>query len=98
MKEKPVFIKVYKLIKAQIGNFSGGCLDEQEITYNDIEEFFWNSKLIAHQLLKEHAEIKSFVAGFSEAEMCHCKSCECARKLYGETKKEKKDEMDKNRD
>ncbi len=40
--------------------------------------------LICRQLIKEHNELKKFMAGFVKYEMCHCPACVAAMRLYGE--------------
>lgn len=80
---EPVVIRFFNLINSQFVNFKRGCLDENNMTWEDIEEFFMDSKFMAKQLLTEHAEMKKFTAGFRTAESCNCKGCEIARRLYG---------------
>ena len=80
---KPIVIRFYSFLKSQSGNFKRGGLDTNYLTWEDMEEFIMDSKFMARQLVKEHSELKKFTAGFGTAELCTCKGCEIARRLYG---------------
>ena len=78
---EPLVIRFYDFMKAQ--DFKRGSFDQNNMTWEEVQEFFIDSQFMARQIMKEHEELKKFTAGFGKTELCTCKGCEIGRRIYG---------------